>query len=62
MLTNHPFVSGRASRAAALERLIARATGTDGVWVATCAEVATHVESLDLPPVVHERPILPAHP
>lgn len=62
MLTNHPFVSGRASRAAALERLIARATATDGLWVATCAEVAAHVETLDLAPVVHEPPTLPADP
>jgi peptidoglycan/xylan/chitin deacetylase (PgdA/CDA1 family) len=60
MLTNHPFVSGRASRAAALERLIARAKSTDGLWVATCTEVTTHVETLDLPPVVHVPPTLPA--
>lgn len=59
MLTNHPFVSGRASRAAALERLIAHARATDGLWVATCAEVAAYVETLDLPPVVHEPPTLP---
>lgn len=61
-LTNHPFVSGRASRAVALERLIAHATATDGLWVATCAEVAAHVETLDLTPVVHERPVVPADP
>jgi peptidoglycan/xylan/chitin deacetylase (PgdA/CDA1 family) len=60
MLTNHPFVSGRASRAAGLERLIARAREIDGLWVATCDEIATHVETLDLPPVVHEPPIVPA--
>jgi peptidoglycan/xylan/chitin deacetylase (PgdA/CDA1 family) len=62
MLTNHPFVSGRASRAVALERLIARATATDGLWVTTCAEVAAHVETLDLTPVVHQPPVLPADP
>jgi peptidoglycan/xylan/chitin deacetylase (PgdA/CDA1 family) len=56
MLTNHPFISGRASRAVALERLIARAQAIDGMWVATCAEVATHVAKLDLTPVVHRRP------
>ena len=60
MLTNHPFVSGRASRAAALERLIERARDVEGVWIATCDEVATHAESLDLEPVVHGRPELPA--
>ena len=40
VLTNHPFVSGRASRAAALERLIERAQAIDGLWIATCAEIA----------------------
>ncbi len=59
MLTNHPFVSGRASRALALERLIAHARSIDGLWVATCAEIAAHVETLDLPPVVHRPPVLP---
>ena len=59
MLTNHPFISGRASRAAALEGLIAHAMATEGLWVATCAEIATHVETLDLPAVVHKPPRLP---
>ena len=56
MLTNHPFVSGRASRAAALEGLIERTRNLDGVWVATCAEIAAHVETLDLVPVVQRPP------
>ena len=59
MLTNHPFVSGRASRAVALEQLIARACEIDGLWVATAAEIAAHVATLGLEPVVHRRPILP---
>jgi len=59
MLTNHPFVSGRASRAVALERLIERARAIDGLWIATCGEVAAHVTTLDLEPVVHRRPTLP---
>ena len=59
MLTNHPFVSGRASRASALEGLIAQAKSIEGVWVATCAEIATHVETLDLTAVVHQPPVLP---
>ena len=42
MLTNHPFVSGRASRAVALERLIERAKAIDGLWIATADEIATH--------------------
>ena len=56
MLTNHPFVSGRASRAAALERLIAYAQTIDGLWIATCAEVADWTAGLDLAPVFHDRP------
>lgn len=59
MLTNHPFVSGRASRAVALEQLIARAREIDGLWIATCDQVATHVATLGLEPVVHRRPVLP---
>jgi peptidoglycan/xylan/chitin deacetylase (PgdA/CDA1 family) len=60
MLTNHPFISGRASRAAGLERLIARAREIDGLWIATAAEIAAHVETLALEPVVHTPPVLPA--
>jgi len=56
MLTNHPFVSGRASRAAALERLIEHAQEIDGLWIATCAEVAEWTARLDLTPVFHDRP------
>ncbi len=59
MLTNHPFVTGRASRAAGLERLIARAREIDGLWIASAAEIAAHVETLPLEPVVHRQPGLP---
>jgi hypothetical protein len=59
MLTNHPFVSGRPSRASALERLIARAKAIDGLWIATAGEIADHVETLDLAAVAHLPPILP---
>ena len=59
MLTNHPFVSGRASRAVALESLIGRARAIDGLWIATAAEIAEHVEAMPLEPVVHRRPTLP---
>ena len=60
MLTNHPFVSGRASRAAGLGRLIERCLEIDGVWVATAAQIAAHVETLPLEPVVHRPVELPA--
>jgi peptidoglycan/xylan/chitin deacetylase (PgdA/CDA1 family) len=56
VLTSHPFLSGRASRAAALERLIEHAQAIDGLWIATCAEIAAWVASLDLTPVFHDRP------
>ncbi len=59
MLTNHPFVSGRASRAVALGQLIERARAIDGLWIATCDEIAAHVATLGLEPVVHRRPIVP---
>jgi peptidoglycan/xylan/chitin deacetylase (PgdA/CDA1 family) len=56
MLTCHPFISGRASRADALERLIEHAQAIDGLWIATAAEIAAHVATLGLEPVVHRRP------
>ena len=59
MLTNHPFISGRASRAVALEQLIERARSIDGLWIATGAEIAAHVATLGLEPVVHRRPVMP---
>ena len=62
MLTNHPFVSGRASRAAALETLIGRAQEIDGLWIATAQEIAAHTATLNLAPVVHRRPVLPDAP
>jgi peptidoglycan-N-acetylglucosamine deacetylase len=60
VLTNHPFVSGRASRAAGLETLILHAQAIDGLWIGTCDEVARWVETLPLSPVADERPTLPA--
>jgi hypothetical protein len=62
MLTNHPFISGRPSRAVALETLIERAQAIDGLWIATAAHIAAHVETLDLEPIVHEQPRLPDRP
>jgi peptidoglycan/xylan/chitin deacetylase (PgdA/CDA1 family) len=59
VLTNHPFVSGRASRAAGLERLMTRAKEIDGLWIATAGEIAAHVRTLPLEPVVHAIPQLP---
>jgi len=53
MLTNHPFVSGRASRAVALETLMERARAIDGLWIAAADQIAAHVATLPLTPVVH---------
>ncbi len=56
VLTNHPFASGRPSRAATLERIIEHARRIDGLWIAAAADIAAHVETLALEPVVHDRP------
>ncbi|MFI9600680.1 polysaccharide deacetylase [Streptomyces sp. NPDC052043] len=42
VLTNHPFISGRPSRAAALERLIEDVRALDGMWITTLGEIAAH--------------------
>jgi peptidoglycan/xylan/chitin deacetylase (PgdA/CDA1 family) len=62
MLTNHPFVTGRASRAAGLEQLIQRAREIPGLWIASAAEIAQHVATLPLVPVVHAPPVVPEAP
>ena len=59
MLTNHPFVSGRASRAAALEGLIERARAIDGLWIATCRRSRSTSRRWTCPVVVHRPPVLP---
>ena len=45
VLTNHPFISGRPSKAAALERLIEDVRALDGMWIATLGQIAEHAES-----------------
>ncbi|OLP00942.1 polysaccharide deacetylase [Mycolicibacterium porcinum] len=56
VLTNHPFVSGRPSRAKALEELVAYVRGFDDVWVASLGAIAEHVRELGLAPRSVERP------
>lgn len=56
VLTNHPFLSGRPSRAKALSELMAEVKACDDVWVATLGEIAEHVRALDLRPRSIERP------
>jgi peptidoglycan-N-acetylglucosamine deacetylase len=45
VLTNHPFISGRPSKAVALERLIEEVQAMDGMWVTSLAEIAHHALS-----------------
>lgn len=42
VLTNHPFISGRPSRARALEQLIEGVKALDGMWVTTLENIARH--------------------
>lgn len=46
VLTNHPFISGRPSRAVALEQLIERVKSLDGMWVTTLADIAEHARGV----------------
>ncbi len=58
VLTNHPFLSGRPSRAAALGELMQHVTDCADVWVATLEEIAAHTRSLALTPRTITRPEL----
>lgn len=62
VLTNHPFLTGRPSRAAVLDRLISRALEHGDVWVANMRQIADHVRSLGLPPRTVEPPVVPPAP
>ncbi len=57
-LTNHPFLSGRPSRAAALSELMAEVVACGDVWVAPLGDIAAHVRSLNLTPRSIEPPTL----
>jgi peptidoglycan/xylan/chitin deacetylase (PgdA/CDA1 family) len=50
VLTNHPFLSGRPSRAAELDELMRYVIEHDDVWVTNLVTIAEHVRSLGLPP------------
>ncbi|MCX2749456.1 polysaccharide deacetylase [Arthrobacter sp. MI7-26] len=45
VLTNHPFISGRPSKAVALEQLIERVKAMDGMWVTTMERIAEHTKA-----------------
>jgi len=50
VLTTHPFLSGRPSRAVQLDELMAHVTSCHDVWTASLEEIATHVRGLGLAP------------
>jgi peptidoglycan-N-acetylglucosamine deacetylase len=55
--TSHPFLSGRASRVATLERVVERARELGGIWIAPAGEIAAHVRSAI--PASEARPVVP---
>jgi len=56
VLTTHPFLSGRPSRAVQLDELMAHVTSCRDVWTASLEEIATHVRGLGLAPRSITRP------
>ncbi|YCH07104.1 polysaccharide deacetylase family protein [Arthrobacter sp. alpha11c] len=62
VLTNHPFISGRPSRAVALEQLIERVKGLEGMWVTTLAEIAQHTKDTVQEIHTHARIDVPLFP
>ncbi|WP_237570277.1 polysaccharide deacetylase family protein [Mycolicibacterium lacusdiani] len=56
ILTNHPFLSGRPGRAAALRKFIADVRAMDDVWIASMAQIAAHVGDQGLQPRTLTRP------
>jgi len=59
VLTNHPFLSGRPSRAHQLDELMAHVSSCDDVWTASLEEIARHVRSQGLPARSIEYPVVP---
>lgn len=57
ILTNHPFLSGRPARARELRWLIEYVSQQPGVWIATLAEIASHVRGLGLEPRRLSKPV-----
>lgn len=58
VLTAHPFLSGRPSRAAALGEIMREAVAASNVWVATMSEIATHTRAQALAPRVLSQPVI----
>jgi peptidoglycan-N-acetylglucosamine deacetylase len=62
VLTNHPFISGRPSKAVALERLVENVKAMDGMWVTTLADIAAHAQCTCTETFVHTRFEMPTFP
>jgi len=58
ILTNHPFLSGRPSRARALESVIDHVLGRGDTWLTALGDISAHVAGLGLDPVILTRPVL----
>lgn len=56
ILTNHPFLTGRPGRAAALRDFVAEVAEMDDVWIAGMSQIATHVRAQQLTPRRLDRP------
>lgn len=56
VLTNHPFLSGRASRAAELDDLMRYVREHTDVWTTNLGAIAEHVRKLGLPPRTITKP------
>lgn len=61
-LTNHPFLTGRPSRARALEQVVEQAVEYGDVWVTSIEQIAQHVRSLDLEPRTFTKPTVDRPP
>ena len=62
VLTNHPFISGRPSKAVALEQLIERVKAMDGMWVTTFERIAEHTKATVNEIHSHARIEVPSYP
>ncbi|MGO4237267.1 polysaccharide deacetylase family protein [Pseudarthrobacter sp. YAF2] len=62
VLTNHPFISGRPSKAVALEQLIERVKAMDGMWVTTMEQIARHTKATVAGVHTHARIDVPVFP
>ncbi|MCV7227249.1 polysaccharide deacetylase family protein [Mycolicibacterium komossense] len=56
ILTNHPFLSGRPGRAAALREFIGEIAAMEDVWIASMSQIAAHVREQGLTPRTLTRP------